>query len=271
MGEVTIRHDIGDDLSDLNLTQARMVAALDDSPVLSPGPPRYVVVVDATVSVGEYLPHRKVTLEAAREIVRPLFEVSGTQVRVLYFRGPNECQASKWFTDSEQAARTIAGIQHESGWTQHGKAFRHIIGAAKKQPIHAAVVLTDAVELRGPTNEGGDVWDDLCKDAIRLKRLGCRITFLYKGTIAGGCPIDRAGPHAEQRIRELAADNEGAVILYNPANSEFAKQLAEVAVEAGLRAKGDATGAGRLIEHLRAVPFQLDAVGDQVLVGKCET
>ena len=40
--------DANDDLSALSLTQARVIAALDDIPVLPPGPPRIAVVVDAT-------------------------------------------------------------------------------------------------------------------------------------------------------------------------------------------------------------------------------
>ena len=135
--------------------------------------------------MGEYLPERKVTLEAARKFLRTMFAAAGgLQVQVVPFRG----QPSKWFTDPEEAAQWIAGIKHAPGWTQHGKAFAHIIREAKKQPIHAAVVFTDAVELRGPGNPDGDVMEDLCKDAMRLRRLGCTISFAYKGTIRERLP-----------------------------------------------------------------------------------
>jgi hypothetical protein len=212
MGDLIVAN-VYDDLSDLTLTQARMTAALDDLPLLPKGPTRVVVVVDATISAGGFLPSREITLERARSCLRPMFEAApGLQVQVVYFRGAGECQASRWFTDPEDVAQTIVGIQHAAGWTQHGKAFRHIMREAGKHPIHAAVIFTDAVELRSRGNPNGDDWDVLCKDAMRLRRLGCRVTIAYKGTIPGGCPFDRAGPHAEQRVRELAADNEGCVL-----------------------------------------------------------
>ncbi len=269
MSDVTVP-DIQDDLSELTLAQARLMTALDDAPVLPPGPPRIVVVVDATTSMGEYLPSRRVTLEAARQTVRAMFKATPQlEMQVVYFRG-DECGASRWFTDPEQAARTIAGIEHRPGWTQHGRAFRHIISEAKKQPIHAVVVLTDAVELRGRGNPNGDDLEDLCKDAMRLRRLGCAVTFAYKGSIPNGCPIDRAGPHAEERIREIATDNGGCVFVYNPADPKLANRFGEIATQAALAAKGDAVGAQKVLEHIRTVPFEMN-VGEQVVpTRKCE-
>jgi hypothetical protein len=77
-----------------------------------------------------------------------MFAAAGDlQVQVVPFRG----QPSEWFTDPEKAAQWIAKIRHEPGWTQHGKAFGHVIREAKKQPIHAAVVFTDrsSCEVQG--------------------------------------------------------------------------------------------------------------------------
>jgi hypothetical protein len=259
----------GDDLSDLTLMQARMISALDDDPKVPPGPPRAVVVVDDTSSMGEFLPERKVTLEAARKSLRAMFAAaSGLRVQVVPFRG----QPSEWFTDPEKAARMIAGIKQAPGWTQHGKAFAHIIREATKQPIHAAVVFTDAVELRGPRNPDGDVLENLCKDAMRMKRLGCTVTFAYKGSIENGCPIDRAGPHAWQRIQEIAEDGNGYAFVYNPADPKAdLKRFSEIATQAALAAKGDAVGAKQLLlEHHEAVPFDMTVVGEQVPSAKCE-
>jgi hypothetical protein len=169
----------------------------------------------------------------------------------------------------EEAAQWIAGIKHAPGWTRHGRALAHIIREAKKQPIHAAVVLTDAVELRGRGNPDGDVMEEVCKQAIRLRRLGCTVDFGYKGTIRGGCPIDRAGPHAEQRIKEIAEDGGGCAFLYDPADAGFAKRFAQIATRAALVAKGNTVGARLLLEHLQAVPFHMNVVGEQVPSAKC--
>ena len=48
--------------------------------------------------------------------------------------------------------------------------------------------------------------------------------------------IDRASPHAEERIRELAGDYERTFRFYNPADPEFTNRLRKVATEAALRA-----------------------------------
>jgi hypothetical protein len=269
MGDLIVP-SVHDDLSDVNnLNQARMIAALDDEPVLPPGPPRIAVVVDATSSMGEYLPSREVTLEKARSDLRVMFEaVPDLQVLILYFRGTDEFgNLVGWFTDPEAAAQAIAGIEHKPGFTQHDKVFKYLIEEIGKQPIHAVVFFTDAVELRGPGNPNGDDWVELCKDAMRLRRLGCRVAFAYKGTIPNGCPIDRAGPHAEQRIRELAADNVGVVLKVT--DPKFADKLRTVTTEAALRAKGDSSSVQELLPDLRAVPFDLVAVGDEVPVGRC--
>jgi hypothetical protein len=63
------------------------------------------------------------------------------------------------------------------------------------------------------------------------------------------------------------ADNEGTIL--NPADSEFTNKLRKVAIDAALRAKGDVDGARALLPDLRAIPFSLEAVGDEALVGKC--
>jgi hypothetical protein len=263
--EVAIR----DDLSDLTLPQARMITALDDPAVVRPGPLRIAIVVDDTTSMGEFLPERKITLEAARRFLRAMFAAAGElQVQVVPFRG----QPSEWFDDPEKAARWIANIRHEPGWTQHGKAFDHVIREATRQPVHGVVDFTDAVELRGPGNLAGDVMEDLCKDAMRMKRLGCPLFFAYKGTIKGGCPIDRAGPHAEQRIKEISEDGGGYAFVYNPADPKAdPKRFSEIATQAARAAKGDAVGATQLLlEHHEAVPFDMPVVGEQVPSAKCE-
>jgi hypothetical protein len=268
MRELTVL-DHNDDLAGLSLTQARMMAALDDMPTLPPGPPRIAIVIDATISTGEFLPRREITLEKARAYFRAMFGAgSGLQVLILYFRGKDESGDLGWFTDPEPAAQAVADLKHAPGFTQHGRAFAQILQEAHKQPIHAAVVFTDAVELHGRGNSEGDDLTDLCKTMMRLRRAGCRIAFAYKGTIPNGCPIDRAGPHAEARIRELAADNEGVVL--NVTDPKFADKLREVVTEAALRAKAD-DSAYALLPHLRTVPFDLTAVGEKVPVGRCSS
>src|SRR2546430_12209413 len=152
--DVALTND--DDLSGVTLMQARLITALDSDPAPRPGPPRIIISLDCTTSMGEYLPGRPLTLKAARAHVRPLFEkagAAGLEVQFVYFRGydehssrPRECLASKWFTEPEALARAMAAVEHAPGWTQHNRVFKHVIREAEKHPVHELIVITDAYE-----------------------------------------------------------------------------------------------------------------------------
>jgi len=285
-----------DDLSGVTLMQARFITALDSNPAPRPGPPRIIISLDCTSSMGEYLPSRKLDLYAIRRIVRPMFEqagAAGLEVQFVYFRGDDEhssrprvCQASMWFTDPEELTRAMAAVEHAPGWTQHNRVFKHVIKEAEKRPVHELVIITDAYEgpagrqdlaiveaprsrrLRRPH---GDVLEEGCIDAMRLRRLGVKITVAYKGTIRHGCPLDRAGVGAEQAFQEITEDNNGSVFLYDPADPDMVERFREVAAHAERMAKADMAGAQVLLEHMQSVPFEMDPVKDVEPISKCET
>jgi hypothetical protein len=259
--------DVNDDLSDLTLTQARFMAAADDMPVLPPGPLRIAIVVDASDSVGEYLPSRIIALENARSYLQVMFDAGAEQALVLFFRGKDEFGDLGWFTNPETAAQAIAGIEHKAGFTQHQKWQKYLLDKIGKQPVHLVIPFSDAVEPRGRGNPNGDDLVELCKNAMRLRRGGCRMAWAYPGTIPNGCPIDRAGPHAEARIREMCGDNDGVPL--NVTARDFLDRLRAALTEAVLRARGNVEGAQKLLPHLQAVPFDPVALGEAVPVGRC--
>ena len=76
----------------------------------------------------------------------------------------------------------------------------------------------------------------------RLHDLGVKIFTGYKGTIRGGCPIDRAGVIAEQAFRDITDEKlKELFFFFNPTN--LAKRFGEIAAQAELATKGDAVGA----------------------------
>jgi hypothetical protein len=239
----------------------------------APGPPRVVVVLDATASWGEYLPERKLTIEAARAIAYPLFEKAGAdrpQVQFVFFRGHDgfanrECKASRWFSDPEALAQAIAQVEHKGGWTQHCRALAHAIKMAEEFPVDEVVIVTDAFEQRGPRRPDGDVLEDARTQAMHLRALGVNISIAYKGTIQGGCPLDRAGVGAEEAFRSIASANGGSCFLFDPKKTgAAAKRFEQIAAHATCLAKGDAAGAQVLLAHMQSVPFSMDPVGVQV-------
>ena len=131
-------------------------------------------------------------------------------------------------------------------------------------------MITDAFEERTPLRPEGDDLLAARVHARRLRDLGVKIVAGYKGTIRGGCPLDRAGVSAEQAFQDITDENGGYCFLLNP--EELAERFGDVATHAVLVAKGDTAGAQVLLEHLRAVPFEMEAnvVGEQVPSTKCE-
>ena len=151
----------------------------------------------------------------------------GLEVRLAFFRGddrspkqPRQLQFSnKWYTAPEELARAIAAIDHWPGWTQHCRLLRHAVAEAEKQAVQELVIITDAFEERTPLRPEGDDLLAARVHARRLRDLGVKIVAGYKGTIRGGCPLDRAGVSAEQAFRDITDENGGYCFLLNPAGA----------------------------------------------------
>ena len=73
---------------------------------------------------------------------------------------------------------------------------------------------------------------------------------------------------AEQAFRDITEENGGYCFLLNQA--DLAERFSDIATQAELVARGDAVGAQALLEHLRAVPFEMTMVAEQVPNAKCE-
>ena len=254
---------------------ARMLFGAEPRPVQDH--PRIILALDATSSMGEYIPKRRITLEAAAAIANALFVKAGStglQVKLAFFRGDDQFSkkprqlrfSNKWYTTANELVRAIAAIEHQPGWTQHCALLRHVAEEAKKQAIQEVVIISDAFEQQTPLRAQGDDLKAALIHAKRLRDLGTTITFSFLGIIRGGCPLDRAGMNAEQAFRDIVEANGGVCFLFDPAH--LTERFSEIAERAALAAKGDAIGAQALLEHLQAVPFDM-AVNEQV--AKCET
>jgi hypothetical protein len=261
----------------------RMLFGTEPRPQPVQDRPRIILALDCTTSMGEFIEARKITAEVATTMAKALFEKAGRaglEVQLVYFRGNGDEQSSKqprqfrvskkWYTTPEELARAIAAIDHWPGWTQHCRVLRHAFAEAEKQAVQELVMITDAFEERTPLRPEGDDLLAARVHARRLRDLGIKIVAGYKGTIRGGCPLDRAGVSAEQAFQGITDENGGYCFLLNP--EELAERFGHVATQAVLVAKGDTAGAQVLLEHLRAVPFEMETnvVGEQVPSAKCE-
>src|ERR1700741_4435650 len=114
---------------------------------------RLVFALDATMS-------RQPTWDMACVLQADMFrEVAGLgslDIRLVYYRGFNECRASGWISDSSQLARLMGKIDCRGGNTQIGKVLSEARREAVSSAVRAVVFVGDAME------EG---IDDLCAKA----------------------------------------------------------------------------------------------------------
>ena len=261
----------------------RMLFGGEPRPQPVQGRPRIILGLDCTSSMGEFIEARRITPEAAATIASALFGKvgrAGLEVQLAYFRGNGDEQSSKqprqfrvskkWYSTPEELAHAIAAVEHWPGWTQHCRLLRHAFAEAEKHAVQELVIISNAFEERTPLRPEGDDLLAARVHARRLRDLGVKIVAGYKGTIRGGCPLDRAGVSAEQAFRDITEENDGHCFLFNTA--DLAERFGEIATQAALVAKGDTAGAQLQLEHLRAVPFEMETnvVGEQVPSAKCE-
>jgi len=149
---------------------------------------RLILAMDATMS-------RQPTWDRALAIQSEMFaeagKASGLDVQLVYFRGFNECQASRWTSDANALARLMSKVDCRGGNTQIARILKHIKSEATRGKVHAAVYIGDAVE---------ENIDQLCQLAGEVGLLGSPLFMFLEGNDAG----------AERAYREIARLSRGA-------------------------------------------------------------
>ena len=197
---------------------------------------RLIFALDATMS-------RQPTWDTACRLQGEMFReagaIGGLDVQLLYFRGLNECRASRWVSDGAGLGDLMARIQCQGGHTQIGKVLSHARKESDKAKVQALVYVGDAME---------EAIDDL---AVAAGELGLRgiPAFMFQ---EGHDPI------AEQAFREIARLTRGAYCRFDlSAAGELAELLRAAAAYAagGIKALGDLSkrhaGAQRLLAQMR--------------------
>lgn len=197
---------------------------------------RLVFAMDATMS-------RQPTWDRALAIQSEMFteaeRVGGLDMQLVYFRGYNECRASKWVSHPETLARLMTKVQCEGGQTQIGRVLSHVKIEVQAAKLNAAVYVGDAME------ENIDV---LCQLAGEIGLLGVPI-FMFQ---EGGDSATEAG------FRALARLTSGAYFRLDAnASMSLRELLTAVAVYAAggrsaLEVRKENRGAALLLGQLKA-------------------
>jgi hypothetical protein len=195
---------------------------------------RLIFALDATMS-------RQPTWDTACKLQGEMFRetgsVGGLDVQLVYFRGLNECRASRWVSDGAGLGDLMARIQCMGGHTQIRKVLRHARNESDRGKVAALVYVGDAME---------EAIDDLAAAAGELGLRGIPAFMFHEGH----------DPIAEQAFREIARLTRGAYCRFDlSAAHELGELLRAAAVYAAggvkaLTAQGS-EGARKLLAQMR--------------------
>src|ERR1700756_5593208 len=153
------------------------------------------------------------------DMFREAASLGSLDIRLVYYRGLNECRATGWISDSAQLAKLMSKIDCQGGNTQIGKVLSEARREAVASAVRAVVFVGDAME---------EQVDDLCTKAGELGLLKVPVFMFQEGH-------DEV---AEQAFREIARLTGGAWCRFEPGAAAQLRELvrAAAAYAAGGRA-----------------------------------
>jgi hypothetical protein len=169
----------------------------------SSGRGRLVFAMDATASRGP-------TWDRACQLQGEMFEATsalgGLEVQLVFYRGFNECKASKWLASAAQLHRAMRAVSCVGGQTQIARILGHAITAARAGQVNALVFVGDAME---------ESLDALVGLAGELALLGVPAFVFHEG----GDPV------AGRAFKEIARVTRGAYCPFDAASAEQLRAL----------------------------------------------
>jgi hypothetical protein len=197
---------------------------------------RLIFALDATMS-------RQPTWDMACALQADMFReaaaIGSLDIRLVYYRGLNECRASSWVSDSAHLAQLMSGISCRGGNTQIGRVLSDARSEAVASGVRAMVFVGDAME---------EPIDNLCARAGELGLLKVPAFMFQEGDDST----------AEQAFREIARLTGGAWCRFDPGAAAQLKELLRAAAayaaggrEALLRLSKTHGGAAGLLGQMR--------------------
>ena len=104
---------------------------------------KLIFAMDATMS-------RQPSWDRALSIQAEMFaetaRIGGLDVQLVYFRGFNECRASKWVSNPTALAKLMTTVDCRGGNTQIGRALSHVKKEMRTTKVNAVIYVGDAME-----------------------------------------------------------------------------------------------------------------------------
>jgi hypothetical protein len=169
----------------------------------SGGRGRLIFALDATAS-------RQPSWDRACRIQGEMFEATaalgGLDVKLVFYRGFNECKASRWMANATDLHRAMRSVSCLGGETQIERVLDHAIAEARKERVGALVFVGDAME---------ESIDRLCQLAGELGLLGVPVFVFHEGRDAV----------AANAFRQIAKLSRGAYLSFDLASADRLKEL----------------------------------------------
>jgi hypothetical protein len=175
----------------------------DLAPSTAAGRGRLVFAMDATLSRQ---PTWDMALALQAEMFRAVKAIGGLDIQLMFFRGTDECRASRWVSDPETLSALMTRVTCAGGFTQIRKVLSHARAEAARKPVNALVYVGDCMEE--------DI-DDLCGRAGELALIGVPV-FLYQ---------EGHDANAERTFREVARLTKGAYCRFEAGSAAQLKDL----------------------------------------------
>ena len=197
---------------------------------------RLVFALDATMS-------RQPTWDMACALQADMFREAASlgslDIRLVYYRGLNECRASSWISDSRHLAKLMEKIDCRGGNTQIGKVLSEARREAVASGVRAVVFVGDAME---------ENVDELCAKAGELGLLKVPVFMFQEGH----------DETVEQAFREIARLTGGAWCKFDPGAAAQLRELLRAAAayaaggrEALKRLSASESGAAKLLSQMK--------------------
>jgi hypothetical protein len=185
---------------------------------------KLIFAMDATMS-------RQPSWDRALSIQAEMFaetsRIGGLDVQLVYFRGFNECRASKWVSEPKALAKLMTTVDCRGGNTQIAKTLSHVKKEISINKVNAVIYVGDAME---------ENIDALCQSAGEIGMLGTPIFTFQEGD----------NRDAETAFQEMAKLSRGA---YFKLNEQSAHMLRELLSAVAVYAAG---GKAALISHAKS-------------------
>ena len=164
---------------------------------------KLIFAMDATMS-------RQPSWDRALSIQAEMFaetaRIGGLDVQLVYFRGFNECRASKWVSNPTALAKLMTTVDCRGCNTQIGRALAHIKKEMRTTKVNAVIYVGDAME------ENIDV---LCQAAGEIGLQGTPIFAFQEGSDG----------NAARAFQEMAKLSRGAYFKLNESSAHMLREL----------------------------------------------